>query len=409
MRTFCHGRRRQLLILLLPGLVASFATARSVATATQQSPPQAKPGAAAPSEDYQHLRAVIETDRGQIVIAFFPAEAPQHVAHFVRLARQGAYNGTTFHRVSKDVLIQGGDPLSRNPATPRQQLGSGGLGDLKAEFNARVFFRGTVGAVLRPGQPQSAGSQFFICVTDQMQLTGKYTAFGRVVRGIDVVEAISAVPSDASGLAKERVVMKSVTIGPASPPTADELKQHRVVIETDRGPVTLEFYPEAAPRHVAQFLDLAGGGFYDGTVFHLVVPGYLLQGGDPMTRGADRQYWGRGWSGEWLAPEPSQIPFERGTVGMMLMRPDSDPNSASCQFFICLARALPFDGKYTAFGHVTAGMEILDQIGQLQTDDKSRPLEPVVLRRFRVVTPAPIPQSGLEHPAAQPVSMRHED
>ena len=294
--------------------------------------------ASSPSENYDNLQAVIDTDRGQIVIGFFPGEAPQHVAHFVRLAREGFYNGTTFHRVSKDVLIQGGDPLSRNPGTPRQRLGSGGLGELKSEFNERVFFRGTVGAVLRPGQPQSAGSQFFICVTDQMQLTGKYTAFGRVVRGIDLVESISAVPADAYGLAKERVVMKSVTIRPASPSTVEELKQYRVVIETDQGPVTIEFYPEAAPRHAAHFLNLAGGGFYDGTVFHLIVPGYLLQGGDPMTRGADRQYWGRGWSGEWLAPEPGKIPFERGTVGMMLMRPDSDPNSASSQFFICLAQ-----------------------------------------------------------------------
>ena len=250
--------------------------------------------APSPSEDYDNLQAVIDTDRGQIVIGFFPGEAPQHVAHFVRLAREGFYNGTTFHRVSKDVLIQGGDPLSRKPGTPRQQLGSGGLGELKSEFNERVFFRGTVGAVLRPGQPQSAGSQFFICVTDQMQLTGKYTAFGRVVRGIDLVESISAVPADAGGLAKERVVMKSVTIRPASPSTVEEFKQHRVVIETDQGPVTIEFYPEAAPRHAAHFLNLAGGGFYDGTVFHLIMPGYLLQGGDPMTRGADRRYLGTG-------------------------------------------------------------------------------------------------------------------
>jgi cyclophilin family peptidyl-prolyl cis-trans isomerase len=347
-----------------------------------------------PSENYDKLQAVIETDRGQIVIEFFPGEAPEHVAHFVRLARQGFYSGTTFHRVSKDVLIQGGDPLSRNPGTPRQRLGSGGLDELKPEFNERVFFRGTVGAVLRPGQPQSAGSQFFICVTDQMQLMRKYTAFGRVVRGIDVVESISAVPGDASGLAKERVAMKSVTIRPASPSTVEELKQCRVVMETDRGPVTIEFYPEAAPRHVAHFLNLAGGGFYDGTVFHLILPGYLLQGGDPMTRGGDRQYWGRGWSGEWLAPEPGEIPFERGTVGMMLMRPDSDPNSASCQFFICLARAQSFDGKRTAFGRVTGGMEILDKVGELQTDDRKRPLEPVVVRRFKVITAAPTSASA---------------
>lgn len=394
MRMICRRRTRGLLALSLSGLVALLGADRWVATATGQNPPQAKVSAPSPSENYDNLQAVIETDRGQIVIGFFPGESPQHVAHFVRLAREGLYKGTTFHRVSKDALIQGGDPLSRNPGTPRQRLGSGGLDELKPEFNERVFFRGTVGAVLRPGQPQSAGSQFFICVTDQMQLTRKYTAFGRVVRGIDVVESISAVPADAGGLAKERVAMKSVTIRPVSPSTVEELKQYRVVMETDRGPITIEFYPEAAPKHVAHFLNLAGGGFYDGTVFHLILPGYLLQGGDPMTRGADRQYWGRGWSGEWLALEPSEIAFESGTVGMMLMRPDSDPNSASCQFFICLARGLAFDGKYTAFGRVIAGMEILDQVGQLQTDDKKRPLEPVVVRRFKVITTAPTSPSA---------------
>ncbi len=392
MTMICRRGTRGLLALSLSALVAWIAADRGMTTVFGQARPQAKLGAPSTSEDYGNLQAVIETDLGRIILGFFPGEAPDHVAHFVRQARQGLYNGTTFHRVSKDVLIQGGDPLSRNPATPRQRLGSGGLDQLKPEFNDRVFFRGTVGAVLKPGQPQSGGSQFFICVTDQGQLMKKYTAFARVVRGIEVVEAISAVPADAGGLAKQRVAMKSVTIGPA--PTPEELKQQRVVMETERGPVTIEFYPEAAPRHVAHFLDLAGGGFYDGTVFHLVVPGYLLQGGDPMTRGADRQYWGRGWSGEWLVPETGQVAFERGTVGMMLMRPDTDPNSASCQFFICLARALPFDRTYTAFGRVTAGMEILDQLGQLQTDEQKRPLQPVVVRRFKVITATPSAPSG---------------
>jgi peptidyl-prolyl cis-trans isomerase B (cyclophilin B) len=280
-------------------------------------------------------------------------------------------------------LIQGGDPLSRNPRTPSARLGTGGLDKLKPEFNDRPFFRGTVGAVLRPDDPNSAGSQFFICVTDQGQLTKQYTAFGRVVEGIDVVEKISQVPADANGLAKERVVMKSVTIRPAVLPTDEEVKQYRVILETGLGNVTIEFFPEA-PRHVSHFLKLAGGGFYDGTTFHIIRPDYLLQGGDPMTRGADRSYWGRGWSGEALPPEFSKIAFERATVGMMLMRPD-DPNSASCQFFICLARAAHLDGKYTAFGKVVEGMEVLDQIAKLKTDEKKAPVEPVVIRRFKVV------------------------
>lgn len=371
-----------------PVLTGLLVMGDSATGTVRQHEPSAKTNQAPAAENYDQLQAVIDTDRGQIVIEFFAREAPRHVAYFVRLARQGFYNGTTFHRVLKDALIQGGDPLSRNPRTPRQRLGTGGLDKLKPEFNDRVFFRGTVGAVLRPNEPESAGSQFFICVTDQMHLTRQYTAFGRVVRGIEVVEAISAVPVDEHGLAKERVVMKSVTIRPASPATVEELKQYRVVVETDRGPFTIEFYAEAAPKHVKAFLDLAGGGFYDGTTFHLIQPGYLLQGGDPMTRGPDRQYWGRGWSGDWWPAGPTQIPFERGTVGTMLLRP-GDPTSGSSQFFICLTRAAHLDGQFTAFGKVIEGLEVLDYIASLKTDEKKAPVEPFVLRRFKVISVAP--------------------
>jgi cyclophilin family peptidyl-prolyl cis-trans isomerase len=355
--------------------------------AKKASEPQAKPSEPSASEDYGTLQAVIETERGDIVMEFFPRDAPHHVAYFVQLARQGFYDGTTFHRLLKDALIQGGDPLSRNPRTPRLRLGTGGLDKLKPEFNDRIFVRGTVGAVLRPKVPDSAGSQFFICVTDQMQLTGQYTAFGRVVRGIDVVEAISAVPTEENDLAKERVVIKSVAIRPALPST-EELKRSGVTVQTDLGPFTIELLPEAAPKHVKYFLDLAGSGFYDGTTFHIIMPGYLLQGGDPMTRGSDRQYWGRGWSGDWLPAEFNQTPFERGTVGTMLLRPD-DPNSGTCQFFICLARAPHLDGKYTAWGKVVDGLEVLDQIAKLKTDEKKAPVEPVILRKFKVIRVAP--------------------
>jgi peptidyl-prolyl cis-trans isomerase B (cyclophilin B) len=338
-------------------------------------------------EDLRDLQAVIETDHGKIVLELFPDLALQHVAYFVKLAREGFYNGTTFHRVLANALVQVGDPLSRDPRTPRARLGTGGLDKLKPEFNDRPFFRGTVGAVLRPDDPNSAGSQFFICVTDQGQLTKQYTAFARVVEGIEVAERISQTPADADSLAKERVVMKSVTIRPAPSLSAEEVKQYRVILETALGNVAIEFFPEA-PRHVGQFLKLAGGGFYDGTTFHIIMPNYLLQGGDPMTRGPDRAYWGRGWSGEWLPAEPNKVPYERGTVGMLLMRPD-DPNSASCQFLISLTRAAHLDGKYTAFGKVVEGLELLDQIANQKADEKKAPIEPVVLQKFKVVKTAP--------------------
>jgi len=373
----------QLLVVLWMWLAASWMTPSHVSAEGIQEKPAGQPEAKTGQPAKGDLQAVIETEYGTIVLEFFPEAAPQHVAYFVQLMREGFYNGTTFHRVLANGLIQGGDPLSRNPRTPRALLGTGGLDKLKFEPNDRPFFRGTVGAILRPKEPNSAGSQFFICVTDQAQLTKRYTAFGRVVEGIEVVEKISQVPADANNLAKERVVMKSVTIRPAVLLAGEEVRQYRVVLETSLGNVSIEFFPEAS-RHVNHFLKLSGGGFYDGTTFHFIRPNDLLQGGDPMTRNPDRSYWGRGWSGEWLPAEVSNIPFERGTVGMSLMRPN-DSNSASCQFLISLARAAHLDGKYTAFGKVVEGMEVLDQIAKLKTDENKAPVEPIAIRRFKVV------------------------
>ena len=113
--------------------------------------------------------------------------------------RAGAYNGTTFHRVIRLGIIQGGDPLSKDPAKAKL-YGTGGLGVLKAEIGGEPQTRGAVAAVLQPGKPDSGGAQFFVCVTDQPSLTGKYTVFGRVSEGMDVVQKISETPAGADGM-----------------------------------------------------------------------------------------------------------------------------------------------------------------------------------------------------------------
>src|SRR5262249_23995276 len=146
-------------------------------------------------EELKKLQAVLQTSKGDIAIEFLPDKAPAHVRYFVNLAKSGFYQGTTFHRVILRGIIQGGDPLSKDPGK-RALYGSGGLKKLKAEFNDPPHTRGTVAAVLIPGDPDSAGSQFFICVSDQPQLNGKYTAWGKVVEGMEVVDRISAVPAD---------------------------------------------------------------------------------------------------------------------------------------------------------------------------------------------------------------------
>ncbi|MDO8963170.1 MAG: peptidylprolyl isomerase [Coriobacteriia bacterium] len=132
--------------------------------------------------------AVITTPKGVIKFTFFWDVAPRHAAAFVELAEKGFYDGTTFHRVEPNFVIQGGDPYSRDGGG---QAGTGGPGyNLAAEFNARPHVDGTV-AMARAGSPDSAGSQFYICLGAQSFLDNNYTVFGQVTEGLDVVHAIS--------------------------------------------------------------------------------------------------------------------------------------------------------------------------------------------------------------------------
>jgi cyclophilin family peptidyl-prolyl cis-trans isomerase len=162
--------------------------------------------------------ATVKTDDGTFVIALRPDLAPRHVAHFVEVARRGGYDGTVFHRIVPRGIVQGGDPLSKDPKK-KALYGTGGLGLLKAEFSKEAMARGAVAAVLRPSSRDSAGSQFFICLSDQPALTGKFTIFGTVTSGMDVVDAIGAHPV-VGDRAAERIVIRSVTIDAVTAPAA---------------------------------------------------------------------------------------------------------------------------------------------------------------------------------------------
>jgi peptidyl-prolyl cis-trans isomerase B (cyclophilin B) len=155
--------------------------------------------------------ATVETAQGSFVIHLLPEIAPLHVQHFLKVAKAGGFNGTTFHRIIVRGIIQGGDPLSKDPKLTAR-YGTGGLGLLKAEFSDRPMTRGSVAAVLRPSQPNSGGDQFFICLSDQPALTGKYTIFGEVTQGLDVVDKIGETPVEGDR-AQTRVEMK-VAVAP---------------------------------------------------------------------------------------------------------------------------------------------------------------------------------------------------
>jgi peptidyl-prolyl cis-trans isomerase B (cyclophilin B) len=154
--------------------------------------------------------AIIKTKFGEIDVKFFPDVAPGHVENFVKLAKSGFYNGTTFHRVIPGFMIQGGDPNTKNPAK-KAEYGSGGPGyTIKAEFNDQPHKRGIL-SMARTNDPDSAGSQFFICVENSPFLDGKYTAFGEVVKGMGVADKIVNLPRDPRDNPLDRVEM-TVTI-----------------------------------------------------------------------------------------------------------------------------------------------------------------------------------------------------
>jgi peptidyl-prolyl cis-trans isomerase B (cyclophilin B) len=338
--------------------------------------------------EMSNKQAVVETSLGSFIIDLRPDLAPNHVGYFMKLARDGAYNGTIFHRVIALAIIQGGDPLSKDPAKAAS-YGMGGLGVLKPEFSAtEPATRGAVAAVLRPNDPDSGGSQFFVCVTDQPALNGRYTIFGRVAEGMDVVQKISQVPVGANNLPNERVTIKSVTIRdtppaepePFSTESPEQLAQYRAVLETSLGAITIEFFPDKAPEHVRNFLRLAQAGVYDGTAFHRVVPGFVVQTGALNTRAPltekQQKYV------HTLTPEFNDTKHVKGIVSMA--RGD-DPASATTSFFIVTGNASSLDNKYTVFGRVVDGLPVLEAIEQAPINGEA-PVQRIELSRVRLVT-----------------------
>jgi peptidyl-prolyl cis-trans isomerase B (cyclophilin B) len=153
-------------------------------------------------------KAVIETSFGSMELEFFPDKAPGHVKNFLDLARKGFYDGTLFHRVIPGFMIQGGCPNTRDSKASRSSHGTGGPGhNIKAEFNDTPHRRGVL-SMARSNDPDSAGSQFFICVKDSNFLDRNYTAFGRVVAGMDVADKIVNAPRDPGDNPKDRIEMK---------------------------------------------------------------------------------------------------------------------------------------------------------------------------------------------------------
>lgn len=179
---------------MTPALFLTAIASQSPTTPDMQNKPlpaTAAPGATVPAPEDEVV--VLETTVGKIVVAFFPDKAPNHVANFKKLASDGFYDGTRFHRVIKGFMIQGGDPKSKDLAAS-PSWGTGGPGhSVDAEFNDTKHTRGIL-SMARSANPNSAGSQFFVMDQTSPHLDGQYTAFGIVVEGMDVVDKVLETP-----------------------------------------------------------------------------------------------------------------------------------------------------------------------------------------------------------------------
>ena len=407
-------------------MIGSFVFAMALGSQASPPVPQAAINASA-AKDSQGLPvapavgdkvAVMDTSKGKIVIMFLPTKAPMHVANFLDLAEKKFYDGTRFHRCIPGFMVQGGDPNSAD-------LGKAGLWgtggfmvdgkerNVDAEFNDVKHLRGIV-SMARSSGPNSASSQFFIMHAAYPSLDGLYSAFGKVIEGMDVVDEIVKT-GEASGKVDpgSAVVIKSVTVktfpvtgtilAPAVVPLATQQSfttdpkpdEEVAVFRTDAGSFTLMFYPEVAPKTVANFKALVKEGFYDGTRFHRCIPGFVIQGGDPNSKDATKyKDWGEG--GHIVNGKEQTIPGEFGKVlrhwrGVLSMARSEDVNSASSQFFVCTADVFRLDGRYAAFGRVVEGMDTVDKIVATGPTEKKKngqvPKWKAVLVRFARLMP----------------------
>jgi peptidyl-prolyl cis-trans isomerase B (cyclophilin B) len=337
----------------------------------------------AQAQTAQPKQAVVETSAGTFVIDLAPEAAPNQTAYFMKLAVDGAYDGTTFHRMIKYGLVQGGDPLSKDPSK-RTLYGTGGQNAVKAEARAPKMTKGSVAAVLVPGRPDSAGAQFFIVLADQPALGDQYTVFGHVADGMEALQKISETAVDDKGLAIERVEIRHVAIRDTPPEpfvneTPQELGAYHAVLDTSLGPIVVEFFVDKAPNTVRQFMRLAAAGVYNGMAFHRVAPGFVVQTGAlssrpvPLTERQQRL----------VHNQPPEFNDTKHVKGIVSMARGDAPDSATTSFFICTGTSAALDGQYTAFGRIVDGMSAVEAI-EASPRDGETPKTRIDLKAVRI-------------------------
>lgn len=318
------------------------------------------------------IEVVFDTEAGSFRLELYPDKAPKHVAFFLDLIQKGYYTGSGFHRVYANAIIQGGDPLIKDPKTPKNLFGTGGLRLQKSEFSDLKHERGVVSTVSIPNLPDSDGSQFFVCLAPQPSLDGKYSSFGRVTEGFEVLEKISQIPASAEGLADKPLRILGAKIDkkktePFLDAKPEDLKKI-VRIETTLGTVKVETHPEWAPENVRSFLKLVQTGWYHGQGFHRVSKGFVVQGGSEGYRQGSQAH----PADRWVHPVKGEFSTEVKHVrGILSMARTDDPNSATTSFFFVLAASPHLDGQYSAFARIVEGLSVLEAFEKEEVDGET--------------------------------------
>jgi cyclophilin family peptidyl-prolyl cis-trans isomerase len=291
-----------------------------------------------PAQSLAGMEAVVTTDLGTFRFEFESEKSPKHVEQFVKLVREGFYNNKTFTYAVPLGIIEGGAPPAKDPKLPNE------VSELK-------HVRGTVSAF--------DGGQFMVCASPQPSFDGNYTAFGRVTEGIDVVEKISKAPPPVRILT---LTIEKKREEPFATASLDELSK-TVALNTTLGVIRIRTEPEWAPNHVRSFLGLVASGWYDGTPFHRIAKGFVVQGGIRSTpHYADR----------WVHPLKAEFRTDVKHIrGVVSMAHGEDPDSATTSFFLMLGPAESLDGKFTAFARITQGLDVLDAFEKEEVDGET--------------------------------------
>ena len=338
--------------------------------------------------------ARVSTSLGEFVIEVYPEKAPLTVANFAQYVADDFYDGTVFHRVIAGSLVQGGGyaPTGLSAKQTRPPIANEAANGLS---NAR----GTV-AMARTNEPDSATSQFYVNLADNTSLDASdgnpgYAVFGRVAEGMDVVDQIAAVATtERDGLTDVPVENIVITGVERSEITVDSATVPAARVTTSLGTFVVQLYPEQAPVSVENFLQYVDDGFYNGTVFHRVIPDFVVQGGGmvpALTEKATR------------APIANESDNGRTNVrGAVALAYAEDPASATSQFIINVADNADLDATadspgYTVFGRVVEGMDVVDSIAALPTAARDGltdvPVENVILEDIELIL---IPTGQLE-------------